>query len=270
MLFADKIAAGWTASGSCLCVGLDPLPDRMPQRFSSDARPVLAFNRHVVDMVGDLACAFKPQFAHHGALGAEDDLARSIAYVRERAPHALVILDAKRGDIGSTAERYAIEAFDRYDADAVTVNPYLGDEGIWPFLDRPDRGAVILCRTSNAGADRVQHAVADGKPLFLAIAERAERVWNRLGNAMLVVGATDAVDLARVRAAAPTLTFLVPGVGEQGGDPVAVSRAGRRDDGSGLVVSASRSILYAGDDAAMRSEAEALHRSLKTPVPQFA
>ena len=262
MHFADKLARGRKTSGSRLCVGLDPFVERFAARFTAQPRPILAFNRYIVDLVGDLACAFKPQAAHHAAHGAERDLADTIAYIREKARHAVVILDAKRGDIGSTATLYAREAFDRYDADAVTVNPYMGDDSVLPFLDRSDHGAVVLCRTSNPDAGRFQDATIDGDRVFVAVARRAETAWNANGNVMLVVGATKIDDMAAVRAAAPSLPFLVPGIGEQGGEPSEVLRIGRRADGEGLVVSASRSILYAGSDDAIRDAAIDAHRAL--------
>jgi orotidine-5'-phosphate decarboxylase len=260
--FSGKLDEAWASSGAGLCVGLDPIIERMPPAIATGPRPVLAFNKLVIDIVGDLVCAFKPQHAHHAAVGAEDDLAESIAYIHERFPKVVVILDAKRGDIGSTAEMYAREAFDRYDADAVTVNPYLGDEGVLPFLQRRDRAGVILCRTSNPGAGLVQNAQTGGDPLYLMVARRAEQAWNQLGNVMLVVGGTQVEDLARVRAAAPNLPFLVPGIGEQGGSAGEAVRVGRRADGRGLVVSASRSVLYAGSDAEIRKAAEDIHAEL--------
>ena len=263
MDFSEKLIRGWRSSASRLCVGLDPLIDRMPAAIAASPRPILAFNRHIVDLVGDLACAFKPQFAHHAAVGAEADLADTIAYIRARCPGAVVILDAKRGDIGSTASLYAREAFDRYDADAVTVNPFMGDEAVLPFLDRADRGAVVLCRTTNPDSARYQHALADGEPVFAAIARRAEERWNSRGNVMLVVGATALDDMATVRRIAPSIPFLVPGIGEQGGSAVDVVRAGKCADDLGLVVSASRSILYAGSETEIRNTDEAEHRRLE-------
>ncbi|MBV8682963.1 MAG: orotidine-5'-phosphate decarboxylase [Caulobacteraceae bacterium] len=263
--FTEKLDRGWSVSGSMLCVGLDPILERIPEPFASSPRPILAFNRHVVDLVGNLACAFKPQAAHHGAVGAEEDLAETIAYIHEAAPHAVVILDAKRGDIGSTAQMYAREAFERYAADAVTVNPYLGDEGLAPFLEWADRGVVVLCRTSNPGAALIQHAMIGDEPLYLAIARRAQSHWNAHGNVMLVVGATNPDELAQVRRVAPDLPFLVPGVGEQGGDARTVVRSGARKDGAGLLVSASRAILYPAAGETIRSVAERLHGELLTP-----
>ena len=243
-------------------MGLDPVIERMPADLAGAPRPILAFNKFIIDAVGDLVCAFKPQFAHHAAVGAEADLAETIGYIRKTRPHVLVILDAKRGDIGSTAQMYAREAFERYDADAVTVNPFMGDDAVAPFLERPDRGAVVLCRTSNPDAARIQGLDAQGEPLFAAIARRAETVWNASNNVMLVVGATAPEDLAIVRRAAPSLAFLVPGVGEQGGSAQEVTRRGARADGRGLVVSVSRAILHAGDAAAVRAAAAQFHRQL--------
>ena len=262
MDFANKLSEAWRASGAGLCVGLDPIIERMPAAIAAGPRPVLAFNKLVVDAVGDLVCAFKPQFAHHAAVGAEEDLAETIAYIRDRFPRAVVILDAKRGDIGATAEMYAREAFDRYNADAVTVNPYMGDESVTPFLGRPDRAAIVLCRTTNPSAALIQQAEIDGEPLYQVIARRAEQIWSRQGNVMLVVGATNIDDLARVRAAAPSLSFLIPGVGDQGGSAAEAVRAGSRTDGRGLVVSASRSILYAGSEEKIREAARILRAEL--------
>jgi orotidine-5'-phosphate decarboxylase len=260
--FSTKLMGAWKASGGGLCVGLDPILGRIPPSIASGPRPLLAFNKLVIDVVGDLVCAFKPQAAHHGAVGAEADLAETIAYIRQRFPRVVVILDAKRGDIGSTAEMYAREAFDRYDADAVTVNPYMGEEAVTPFLTRPDRAAVVLCRTTNPSAGVIQQAEVAGEPLYRLIARQAEREWNTLSNVMLVVGSTDIPALASVRRIAPTLPFLVPGIGEQGGSAGAVVRAGRRSDGHGLVVSASRSVLYAGSEDRIRRAAEAIKADL--------
>jgi orotidine-5'-phosphate decarboxylase len=256
MRFADKLERGWATSGGCLCVGLDPDIARMTVEITKRSRPILAFNKLVVDAVGDLACAFKPQFAHYAAHAAEADLAETVAYIRATQPHALIILDAKRGDIGSTAEMYAREAFDRYDADAVTVNPYMGDDTVTPFIQRPDRGAVVLCRTSNPDSVRFQGVAGDGDALFKAVAHRAQTVWNADRNVMLVVGATAPEELSEIRAIAPDLAFLIPGYGEQGGKAADILPRGRRADGKGLVVSSSRGIIWAGDSEAIRAAAK--------------
>jgi orotidine-5'-phosphate decarboxylase len=192
LTFAERLARAQLASGGLLCVGLDPDPAKLPRDLgqAGGGPPLLAFNRRIVDATADLAAAYKPQIAFYSALGAEDELLASIRYIRERAPAALVILDAKRNDIGNTAEAYAREAFDRYDADAVTVNPYMGEDSVRPFLARPDRGAVLLCRTSNSGAKDFQDLLIDGLPLYRRVAERAAGHWNEHRNLMLVVGAT--------------------------------------------------------------------------------
>jgi orotidine-5'-phosphate decarboxylase len=259
MTFMEALRARWERSGSLVCVGLDPEPAKFPARFAGDADAVFAFCRDIVDATAAYACCFKPQFAHFAALGAEGALARLVAHVHAAHPGIPVILDAKRGDIGSTARHYAAEAFDRYGADAATVNPYLGRDSLQPYLDRADKGVVVLCRTSNPGAGDLQDLVVDGRPLYQHVAEKVARDWNGHGNCMLVVGATWPEQLREVRAIAGDVPFLVPGVGAQGGDPEAVVRNARTADGTGLVVSSSRAILYAssGDDYAEAAAAAA-------------
>ena len=258
MTFMQQLRHRWDTSGSLVCVGLDPEPGRFPARFAGDADSVFGFCRDIVDATAEYACAFKPQIAHFAAPGAEDALERLIAHVHAAHPGIPVILDAKRGDIGSTAQRYASEAFDRYAADAVTVNPYLGGDSLQPFLERADRGVIILCRTSNRGAADLQDLLVEGRaggpsrPLYQSVAERAAREWNGNGNVSLVVGATWPEQLREVRAVVGDMPLLVPGVGAQGGDAGAVVRNARTGDGTGLMVSSSRAILYAssGDDYA--------------------
>jgi orotidine-5'-phosphate decarboxylase len=227
-------------------VGLDPDPARLPADIGARAGPLYAFNRRIVDATFDLAAAYKPQIAFYSALGAEAELEQTIRYIRERAPQALVILDAKRADIGNTAEAYAREAFDRYGADAVTVNPYMGADSVRPFLARPDRGAILLCRTSNSGAGDFQDLTIEGLPLYRHVAARAAAHWNGARNLMLVVGATYPREMAALRAAHPELTFLVPGIGAQGGDLEATLEAGLDARRRGLLINSSRGLIYAG------------------------
>jgi orotidine-5'-phosphate decarboxylase len=267
--FAERLSKAQHTSGSLVCVGLDPDPAKLPQdlgeaSLGETSSLLYAFNRRIVDATFDIAAAYKPQIAFYSAVGAEDQLVLSIRYIRERAPGALVILDAKRGDIGNTAEAYAREAFERYGADAVTVNPYMGADSVRPFLARPDRGALLLCRTSNSGGQDFQDLRLDGLPLYRHVAQHAASHWNQHGNLMLVVGATVPREMAELRAAHPSVPFLVPGIGAQGGDLEATLAAGLDAQGAGLLISASRSIIYAGGGApaAIRAAAAELHAAI--------
>lgn len=246
LTFSERLHRAHRAADSLVCVGLDPDLAKLPPDLARDPQPFLAFARRIVDATRGAAAAYKPQVAFYGALGKEDELAASIAYIRERAPEALIILDAKRNDIGNTAEAYAREAFDRYGADAVTVSPYMGEDSVAPFLVRPDRGAILLCRTSNPGARDFQDLLVDGGPLYRRVAERAATHWNAHGNLMLVVGATYPAEMAELRRAHPELWFLVPGIGAQGGDLDATLAAGLDSKRAGLLINSSRAIIYAG------------------------
>jgi orotidine-5'-phosphate decarboxylase len=264
----------WNSANSLVCVGLDPEPAKFPARFADDPDAVFNFCRAIADATAQYVCCFKPQIAHFAALGAEDALRRLVAHIHAAHPGIPVILDSKRGDIGSTAQHYASEAFDRYAADAVTANPYLGRDSVQPFLDRADRGVVILCRTSNPGATDLQDLlVSDGgratRPLYQHVAEKIARDWNGNGNCALVVGATWPEQLREVRAIVGGMPFLVPGVGAQGGDVEAVVSNSKTADGTGLVVSSSRAILYAsnGDDFAEAAAAAA--KSLRDEINRY-
>jgi orotidine-5'-phosphate decarboxylase len=274
MTFIDMLRDAATRNASMLCVGLDPEPARFPAGFKDDPRRIYDFCAAIVEATADLAVAFKPQIAYFAGYRAEDQLERLIARIHEIAPHVPVILDAKRGDIGSTAEQYAREAFDRYDADAVTLSPFMGFDSIEPYLRRSGKGAFLLCRTSNAGgADLQAQRLADvpGQPLLYEhLARLAEGPWNLNGQLGLVVGATYPDEIARVRAIAPTVPLLIPGVGAQGGDAAATVKAGWRPDGP-VVVNSSRAILYAsnGNDfaSAARREANATREKLQAALP---
>jgi orotidine-5'-phosphate decarboxylase len=263
-MFCERLEQARIATNSLVCVGLDPDLDQLPGDLRDDPQPLFAFNRRIVDATLESAAAYKPQIAFYSALGRESELEASIAYIRARAPAALIILDAKRNDIGNTAKAYAREAFERYGADAVTVNPYMGEDSVLPFLTRPDRGAILLCRTSNPGARDFQDLLVDGRPLYKRVAERAAARWNEHRNLMLVVGATYPEEMAELRRAHPALWFLVPGIGAQGGDLDSTLAAGLNAAGTGLLINSSRGIIYAGggESGAIRQAAATLREAI--------
>lgn len=257
MSFNAKLAAAWSSSGSMLCVGLDPDPMRMPLPLDGLSDAIERFCFAIVDATADLVCAFKPQIAHFSAQRAEGALESVCAYIRERHPHVPILLDAKRGDIGSTAEFYAREAFGRYRADAVTYNPYLGTDAAEPLLAH---GSVFaICRTSNPGSGELQDLDVGGRPLYERVAEMVATRWAGIGEVGLVVGATYPEQLGSVRALVGDIPILVPGVGAQGGDVPASVRAGTTAAGTGLLMSSSREILWAssGEDFAEAARAAA-------------
>ena len=242
-----------------LCVGLDPEPARFPAAWRGDAARIFDFCAAIVQATHDCVCAFKPQIAYFAAQRAEDQLEKLIAYIHETAPGVPVILDAKRGDIGATAEQYAREAFERYRADALTLSPFMGFDSIEPYTRYAGKGLILLCRTSNPGGGDLQgQLLQGGEPLYERIARLAAGDWNRSGQLGLVVGATYPAEVARVRELAPTLPLLIPGIGAQGGDARATVRAGWRappppgqpgPGGGPIIVSSSRAVLYAGTGA---------------------
>ena len=268
MKFTEQLAAAWAKNDSLLCVGLDPDPAKFPAHLKDQPDAIFRFCVEIADATADLACAFKPQIAYFAARRAEDQLEALIAHIHEKHPSVPVILDAKRGDIGSTAEQYAIEAFERYQADAVTVNPYMGRDSVEPWLAYPDKGVILLCRTSNPGGSDLQFlkvgaggtakaAVgADGWTkalvgvgeitLYERVAELVANEWNSTGQCALVVGATFPGEIARVRQIVGDMPLLVPGIGAQGGDIEATVTAGKTAAGTGLMINSSRAILYAG------------------------
>lgn len=269
MKFTQMLQAVAQRQNSMLCVGLDPEPSKFPGAWKGDASRIFDFCAAIADATRDLVCAFKPQIAYFAAHRAEDQLERLMAHIRRNAPDVPVILDAKRGDIGSTAEQYAREAFVRYQADAVTLSPFMGFDSIEPYLSYSDKGLILLCRTSNAGGSDLQAqrlVNEDGTPgerVYERVAHLAAGAWNRTGQLGLVVGATFPQELARVRELAPTLPLLVPGVGAQGGDAVATVRAAVRPELPGcgaLIVNSSRAVLYAssGEEFAQAARAAAL------------
>jgi orotidine-5'-phosphate decarboxylase len=262
--FNQQLQSAWASQGSMLCVGFDPDPKRLPPVLQGKPEGIFEFCREIADATADLVCAFKPQFAYFASQRAEAQLEKLIKHLKDKYPHIPVILDSKRGDIGSTADHYAMEVFDRYGADAVTVSPYMGFDTIEPYLKHAGKGVIVLCRTSNPGGSDLQflNVSPDGQPLYLHVAKLAAQQWNSSGQISLVVGATFPEEIAKVRAIIGDMPLLIPGIGAQGGDIDATVKAGAipNKPGTGMIINSSRAILYAssGSDFAEAARAVAL------------
>ena len=269
MTFTEQLAAAWRANDSLLCVGLDPDPARFPAHLKGRDDAILEFCTAIVDATADLVCCFKPQIAYFAARRAEDQLEALIAHIHEKHPGIPVILDAKRGDIGSTAEQYAVEAFARFQADAVTVNPYMGRDSVEPYLAYPDKGVILLCRTSNAGGSDLQFLDVGGEKLYERVARLAAKDWNSTGQIALVVGATFPAEIARVRGIVGDMPLLVPGIGAQGGDIEATVNAGKTAESTGLMINSSRAILYAGQGDDFAAAARTAAQETRVAINRF-
>ncbi|MCO5097012.1 MAG: orotidine-5'-phosphate decarboxylase [Rhodocyclaceae bacterium] len=273
MDFTTTLQAAWAKNDSLLCVGLDPDPARFPAHLKGRSDATFEFCRAIVDATAGLVCAFKPQIAYFAAQRAEDQLEALIRHIHEKHPGIPVILDAKRGDIGSTAEQYAREAFERYDADALTVNPYMGFDSVAPYLAHKGRGVIILCRTSNPGGSDLQFLETGGeggkRRLYQHVAELVATKWNASGQCALVVGATFPAELAEVRRIAGDMPLLVPGIGAQGGDIAATVSAGRTAAGTGLMINSSRAILYASSGEDFADAARRAAQETRDAINQF-
>lgn len=248
MSFTDQVESLIAKNQTFLCVGLDPDLKKIPQEFLKKTQPIFEFNKTIIEATKNLVCAYKPQIAYYAACGAEAELTETIRYLHKL--NIPVILDSKRGDIGDTAEMYAQEAFVRYQADAITVNPYMGWETLTPFLKREGKGVIVLCKTSNPGSGDLQDLKVNGtQALYSVVAQKAQNEWQKNKNVMLVVGATHVEPLQAIRQIAPDVTFLVPGVGAQGGDLAAVLKSGLTKNKRGVIVNSSRAILYNAEGA---------------------
>jgi orotidine-5'-phosphate decarboxylase len=269
MNFVKSIEAGWVNRNTLLCVGLDTDPNRIPPHLKRMDAPIYEFNRAIVDSTADFVCAYKPQVAYYSASKAEKELEMTIEYIHKKYPEIPVILDAKRGDIGSTANMYAEEAFGRYNADAITVNPYMGSDTLEPFFKRKEKGIIILCRTSNPGAREIQDLDSDGKKIYRIIAEKASGEWNYNGNVLLVVGATYPEELGEVRSIAGEMPFLVPGIGAQGGDIEKTVRNGMNRNGTGMIINSSRGIIYASPGRDFAEAARNASKELRDEINRY-
>lgn len=260
MTFIEKLQKRWADSQSLLCVGLDPDFHRLPKHLKGKDYDFYEFCTSIVDATAPYACAFKPQIAYFASRGAEEQLKAIISYIHENYPTIPVVLDSKRGDIGSTAKHYAREAFVRFNADAVTLSPYMGFDSVEPYLEYEDRGAILLCRTSNKGGNDIQMLMSDGKPIYQHVAALAAGPWNKNGQLGLVVGATFPNEIAQVRQIVGELPLLVPGVGAQGGDINACVTAGITGNKTGMMINSSRAILYASAEEDFKEAAAKVAR----------
>lgn len=271
MDFKTKVKNIWSENNSLVCVGLDPEVSKLPKHLQSVENPLFEFNKAIIDATADVVCAFKPNSAFYEALGTDGitQLKLTTDYIRENYPTVPVILDAKRADIGNTNNGYINFAYDYLQTDAVTLHPYLGHEALAPFLERRDKGAIILCRTSNPGAGEFQDLVIDGQPFYEHVAKTIAQSWNENDNCMLVVGATYPDEMKAIRALVGDMPFLVPGIGAQGGDVKAVMQAGVDSHGQGMIISSSRGIIYAsgGEDFADAARTEAI--KLRDEINQY-
>ncbi len=268
MSFHHKLKNAWQKNESLLCIGLDPDLQKIPAILSDQDEPIFAFNQQIIDHTAAYCCCFKPQIAYYSAVGAEVQLEKTITYIQDNYPDHLVILDAKRGDIGATAQMYAKEAFVRYGADAVTVNPYMGGDTLVPYLEYADKGVVILCRTSNQGSAEFQALQCDGQALAHHVATSA-RKWNSHKNVMLVVGATYPEEIKQIREIVGDIPLLVPGVGAQGGGLQAVLELGLDKNGTGLIINSSRGIIYASEGAEYAAAAGKAANQLNFEINQL-
>ena len=261
--FLDRIAAAEKRNNTFLCVGLDPDPALLPEHLTGQPDAIFQFCKSIVDATHDLVLAFKPQIAYFAGQAAEQQLRRLVEYIHlnTKVP---VILDAKRADISSTSRMYAAEAFEVYGADAVTVNPYFGLDSLQPFLDRKDKGIIILCRTSNPGGSEIQNVkTADGAPIYEVVARKAAVEWNSNGNVLLVAGATHPDEIRRIRDIVGGMTLLIPGIGAQGGEISAMIESAR---GGGVIISSSRAVNYAGSGADFAATARTAARGTRDAI----
>ncbi len=271
MVFNKKLERIVKKNNSLLCIGLDSDFEKIPSHLKKEENSTFLFNKQIIDATCDLVCAYKPNSAFYEARGEEGirQLKMSCDYIRKKYPEIVIILDAKRGDIGSTNKGYVEFIFDYLGVDAVTLHPYLGKEAIEPFLAREDKGCIILCRTSNPGAGEIQDLVCGGEPLYIKIAKKVVKDWNKRGNCLMVVGATYPRELSRVRKIAGEMNFLVPGIGIQGGEIEKAVRAGLNSKKAGMIINSSRGIIFASNkkDFAKRAREETL--KLRDEINRF-
>ena len=267
----QKINNAISKNNSLVCVGLDSDFDKLPEYIKRMENPQFEFNKAIIDATYDLVCTYKPNSAFYEARGEQGikELKMTCDYIKEKYPDIFIILDAKRADIGNTNLGYIKFAYDYLGTDAITVHPYLGSEAIKPFLDRTDKACIVLCRTSNPGAQEIQDLQCEQKPIYQIVAEKVANHWNNNNNCMMVIGATYPEELARVRQIAGEMTFLVPGIGVQGGDIEKTVKAGLNSTKTGMIINSSRGIIFADDSENFAQVARAETTKLREAINQY-
>lgn len=271
MQIQDKFDQIIAKNNSLVCVGLDSDLNKLPEHLKDSENPQFEFNKAIIDATHDLVCVYKPNSAFYEALGAKgmEQLKMTCDYIRNTYPEILIILDAKRADIGSTNEGYVAYAYDYLGVDGITLHPYLGSEAIKPFLERTDKAAIILCRTSNPGAGEFQDIISNGQKLFQIVAKKVVNEWNKNNNCFLVVGATYPEELAEVRKIAGDMTFLVPGIGAQGGDVEKTVKAGLNSKKAGMIINSSRGIIFASSEEDFAEKARVETMKLREEINKY-
>ncbi len=265
-MFNEKLKQAWNKNQSLLCLGLDPDLTKIPKHLLNEKNPIFEFNKIIIENTFENVCCYKPQIAYYSGQGAEDQLIQTIQFIKKHCPNIPIILDSKRGDIGPTAEMYAKESFQHYQADAVTVNPYMGTDTISAFTDYKEKGVIILCKTSNPGSMDFQNLEHDGKKLFEWVAIKASSEWNQYQNVQLVVGATYPKELKKIRHLVDQMPLLIPGIGAQGGDLKEVLVNGLDKNKSGVMINVSRSIIYSDSGTLFFSKVKQEALNLKNQI----
>lgn len=271
MTFLDKLNNAIKKNNSLVCVGLDSDFDKLPEHLKQQEYPQFAFNKAIIDETHDLVCAYKPNSAFYEARGEEGikELKLTCDYINNTYPDISIILDAKRGDIGNTNNGYIKFAYEYLGVDAITLHPYLGSEALKPFFDMKEKGAILMGRNSNPGAEELQDLQIGDKKLYQIVAEKAANDWNKNGNCLLVVGATYPEELAEIRQIAKELTFLVPGIGAQGGDVEKTLKAGLTAEKKGLIINSSRGIIFASSDENFAEKAKEEATKLRDEINKY-
>lgn len=267
----NKLNEVMDAKKSLLCVGLDSEYEKLPASVKDEEYPQFTFNKKIIDATYEYVCSYKPNIAFYEARGEKgmNELKMTMDYLRKRYSDIFTICDAKRADIGNTNKGYVAHIFDYLGFDAITLHPYLGSEALKPFLDRKDKASIVLCRTSNKGAGELQDLEVNGEPLYMHVARTVSAKWNTNKNCMLVVGATYPEEMKKIRSVVGDMTFLVPGIGAQGGDVKKTVEAGLNSEKKGMIINSARSIIFASGEEDFAQKAGNEARLLRDEINKY-